>query len=164
MVSLLSVSGMVGCTPSGHGRAISAERVVWAAQAVLHSVRLETTPFSTDQLVVMIGEPDVKMAVGDLLKRLKADAEYSSCLIEDTFDRIYRGYLRTNKQMKPSTGGWRESKDFMKLELWLYEWNDPVCVYIAGVIPEYTGWARSSYFLVKGDRVIDAGQITRPGG
>jgi hypothetical protein len=89
-------------------------------------------------------------------------------MVEDTMDRIYRGFVWSQEQRDLRTTGaegaksWSADESFLRCSLWLYGWSKPSEIVLGGIFPERTRIVGSAYFLVQEGLVAGAGTITRP--
>lgn len=159
---LLLAFAMVGCTPLNQEPTVTPiKQIQWTTQIVQDAVHNRTTPFATDQLVIMAGEPDAKMPVSSLAETLVKSSKCTPHVVDDIIRQIFQGYLKSTSPRSESDD-WKMSQGFLHCEVWLYNWNRPSRLYIGGVIPRKTTTVRSDYFLIKDGKVIDTGGMIRP--
>lgn len=157
---LVAVAALwTACKPQAQPPMGSRKNIYPVLDAVQRARRTRARSLTLEELKRMIGEPDAKVTVRELHRRLSAEwAEKSTEYAETEMVRIFAQYAEAKRLPQDN---WQDCGDFLISTVLLYRWEDPAYIYQSGW--PFTPVGRVSYYfiVISGDSVSGGGLVMR---
>jgi hypothetical protein len=149
---------VASCAPQTRRAPSPAMSLNPAIDAVEEARRSKGTLIAAGTLREWTGEPDAKVTVSELHRRVLKEMETKSPGYDQT--TMVRLFDRFRDATSTREDKWQDCDDFLNSTVWLYEWDEPGRLYQGGIVSIEVG-RRSAYFLIHDDRVLGAGHVAR---
>ena len=121
---------------------------------------------TTEELIVKIGEPEIKIKVYKLPEFLTQELSDPEEVC-DQMQRIYRNFAADlafrSMSVQVDGNAWHKSERFNNLNIWLYNYKTPMRVrtQVSMFIPitYYTGIVGTDYFLIEKQNIISCSTL-----